>query len=72
MSVMVVSTTPPAIAGSMFILRSRLGSKLPAIAATKMVTIETGLQVKVPIFIKEGERIMVNIETREYVERVNK
>ncbi len=39
--------------------------------ATKMVTIETGLQVRVPIFIKQGERIMINTETREYVERVN-
>lgn len=39
--------------------------------ATKIVTIETGLKVRVPIFIKQGERIMVNTETREYVERVN-
>jgi elongation factor P len=39
--------------------------------ATKVVTVETGLQVKVPIFIKQGERIMINTETREYVERVN-
>ena len=39
--------------------------------ATKIVTIETGLKVKVPIFIKQGEKIMINTETREYVERVN-
>ncbi|MBN2509137.1 MAG: elongation factor P [Spirochaetales bacterium] len=39
--------------------------------ATKWVTIETGLKVKVPIFIKQGERIMINTDTREYVERVN-
>jgi elongation factor P len=39
--------------------------------ATKVVKVETGLSVKVPIFIKQGERIMVNTETREYVERVN-
>src|SRR6056297_2149677 len=39
--------------------------------AIKVVEVETGLKVKVPIFIKEGERIMVNTETREYVERVN-
>ncbi|THB64158.1 MAG: elongation factor P [Spirochaetaceae bacterium] len=39
--------------------------------ATKMVTIETGVEVRVPIFIKQGERIMVNTETNEYVERVN-
>ncbi len=40
--------------------------------ATKIVKIETGLSVRVPIFIKQGEKIMVNTETREYVERVNK
>ncbi len=39
--------------------------------ATKTVEVETGLKVKVPIFIKEGERILVNTETKEYVERVN-
>ena len=39
--------------------------------ASKPVVIETGFTVKVPIFIKEGDRIMVNTETGEYVERVN-
>ena len=39
--------------------------------ATKYVTTETGLKVKVPIFIKQGEKIRVNTETREYLERVN-
>jgi elongation factor P len=39
--------------------------------ATKPVTLETGLTVKVPLFIKQGDRIMINTETREYVERVN-
>ena len=32
--------------------------------ATKNVTVETGLTVRVPIFIKQGERILVNTETR--------
>ena len=39
--------------------------------ATKQVTVETGLVVKVPLFIKQGDKILVNSETREYVERVN-
>jgi elongation factor P len=39
--------------------------------ATKPVTVETGLVVKVPLFIKQGDKILVNSETREYVERVN-
>ena len=40
--------------------------------ATKYVTTETGLRVRVPIFIKQGEKIRVNTETKEYLERVNK
>ncbi len=39
--------------------------------ATKPVVTETGLVVRVPLFIKQGERIMVNTETNEYQERVN-
>ena len=39
--------------------------------ATKPVTTETGLVVRVPLFIKQGENILVNTETGEYVERVN-
>lgn len=39
--------------------------------STKQVTLETGARVKVPLFIKEGDRILVNTDTGEYVERVN-
>ena len=39
--------------------------------ATKPVITETGLTVRVPLFIKQGEKILVNTETNEYVERVN-
>jgi elongation factor P len=39
--------------------------------ATKPVVTETGLTVRVPLFIKQGEKILVNTETNEYVERVN-
>ena len=39
--------------------------------ATKVVTCETGLKVKVPLFIKQGDRLLINTETREYQERVN-
>lgn len=38
--------------------------------ATKPVTTETGLEVRVPIFIKQGDKILVNTESGEYVERV--
>ena len=39
--------------------------------ATKLVTLETGLRIKVPIFIKQGEKVLINTETKEYLERVN-
>lgn len=40
-----------------------------ASAATKVVTIETGLKVNVPLFIKEGDKIRVNTTDGSYVER---
>jgi elongation factor P len=39
--------------------------------ATKPVTMETGLVVRVPLFIKEGDKLLINTETREYVERTS-
>jgi elongation factor P len=37
--------------------------------AGKVVTVETGLQVTVPLFIKEGELIAIDPETGAYIER---
>src|SRR5215471_8404080 len=37
---------------------------------TKLATLETGLQIRVPLFIKEGERVKVHTETREFAGRV--
>jgi len=42
-----------------------------ATGATKPIKTETGLTVRVPLFIKQDEKILVNTETNEYVERVN-
>jgi elongation factor P len=39
--------------------------------ATKPIVTETGLVVRVPLFIKQGEKILVNTESNDYVERVN-
>ena len=39
-------------------------------SATKVVILETGKQIKTPLFIKEGDIIRVNTETGEYVERI--
>src|SRR5438105_2750839 len=37
---------------------------------TKLATLETGLEIRVPLFIKEGEKIKVHTETREFAGRV--
>ena len=37
---------------------------------TKFAKIETGATVKVPLFIKVGDRIKIDTRTGEYVERV--
>lgn len=54
-----VTATPPGIKGD------------TATGGTKPATLETGLTINVPLFIKEGETVRVNTETGEYVERVN-
>ena len=38
---------------------------------TKAATLETGLQIRVPLFIKEGEKVKVHTETREFAGRAN-
>lgn len=42
-----------------------------AIKANKLVKLETSLTLNVPLFIKKGDVVSVNTETREYLERVN-
>jgi elongation factor P len=53
-----VSDTPPALAGA------------TATNQYKEATLETGLKVQVPPFIKPGERIRIDTRTSEYIERV--
>ena len=38
-------------------------------SVTKLATLETGLQIQVPLFIKEGEKVKVHTETREFAGR---
>lgn len=38
-------------------------------SGTKSVTLETGLKVNTPLFVKEGDKIVVNTERGEYVSR---
>ena len=36
---------------------------------TKLATLETGLEIRVPLFIKEGEKVKIHTETREFAGR---
>lgn len=56
----VVTEAPPAIKGN------------TAQGGTKVVVIESGAKVNVPMFISEGDIIRVNTQTGEYGERVEK
>ncbi|MDO8557413.1 MAG: hypothetical protein Q7R98_03035 [Candidatus Jorgensenbacteria bacterium] len=55
-----VTEAPPAIKGN------------TAQGGTKLVTLETGAKVNVPLFINEGDIIRINTQTGEYAERVEK
>ena len=55
---LIVKEAPPGIKGN------------TAQGGAKLVTLENGTQVLVPLFIDEGEVVRVNTETGEYVERV--
>jgi elongation factor P len=56
----IVKEAPPAIKGN------------TASGGGKLVTLETGAQVTTPFFIEVGERVIVNTDTGEYVERAGK
>jgi elongation factor P len=53
-----VTETEPGLSGA-----SQSGS------VTKVATLETGLEIRVPLFIKEGEKVKVSTETREFAGR---
>ncbi len=54
-----VITAPPGVKGD------------SASNVTKQVTLETGAIINAPLFIKEGENIVINTDTGNYVERAN-
>ncbi len=56
----VVKDAPPSMRGN------------TASGGGKLVTLETGAQVTTPFFIEAGEKIIVNTDTGEYVERAGK
>ena len=53
----VVTSTPPGVKGD------------TATGGSKEAIIETGATIKVPLFIKEGEKIIVNTEENSYVSK---
>lgn len=55
-----VSQAPPGVKGD----RAQGGNKT--------VTLETGAEINVPLFIKEGDIIEINTEKEEYVRRIEK
>lgn len=55
-----VTEAPPTIKGN------------TAQGGTKMVTIETGAKISVPLFVGQDDVIRINTQTGEYVERVEK
>jgi len=55
-----ITEAPPAIKGD------------TAQGGNKAVTIETGAKINTPLFINTGDIILVNTQTREYVERIEK
>ena len=56
---LVVKEAPPSIKGD-----TRTGG-------TKVAVLENGSTINVPLFIESGEKIRINTETGEYVERAN-
>ena len=53
-----VATTEPAVRGD-----------TASGGVTKPAVLETGLEIRVPLFIKEGEKVKVHTETREFAGR---
>jgi elongation factor P len=60
----------PAIV-EMIIIKTEPGIRGNSVSnITKIAKLETGADIRVPLFIKEGDRIKVNTRTGEYIERV--
>ena len=56
----IIKEAPPSIKGS------------TANGGGKLATLENGIKIQVPFFVEEGDKIIVNTDTNEYVERVQK
>jgi len=38
--------------------------------ALKLATVETGVEIRVPLFINQGDKVKVDTRTGDYIERV--
>ena len=56
----VIKECPPSIKGS------------TASGGGKLATLENGIKIQVPFFLEEGDKIIINTSSGEYVERVSK
>lgn len=54
-----IKECPPSIKGS------------TASGGGKLATLENGVKIQVPFFVEEGDKVIVNTETGDYVERVS-
>jgi len=64
-----VAMKPPAKV-KLKVVESSAGAKgNTATAATKTVTLETGYKLNVPLFVKEGDTLVINTDSGEYVSR---
>lgn len=60
----------PPMSVKLKVIKTEVGIKGDTVSgAKKPAVLETGVTVMVPLFIKEGEEILVNPETGEYMER---
>ena len=57
---LLVKDAPPAVRGN------------TSQGGTKQITLETGATLNAPLFINEGDVVLINTETGQYVERVEK
>ncbi len=68
----ILDVTPPTFI-EMKVIESATAGKTDTITNQgKAAVLETGLNIEVPTFIKEGDIIKVDTRTKRYVERVNK
>jgi elongation factor P len=64
-----ISTDLPAV------VEARVADTAPAVHSQqdntwKEATLESGVQIRVPLFVERGEIVHVEVETRRYLERV--